>query len=241
MKKSNNSAVVALFVRVPLPGRVKTRLASDLGDDGACRLYRAMVNDILSNIKATRLPMFLFHDGPNASGLPQNWIDASCEVIPQQGDAIGERMSNAFSQLFAADIEQVILIGSDIPGLDYKLLESASNSLGIYDAAIAPAVDGGYCLIALNENGYSARIFQDIEWSTDRVLHSTLERFEESDLRVKLLGSRQDIDTFDDLKAYCRNPSEMAHATNEWLSASGYLPQNILPVASAALIPRPQR
>ena len=135
-------------------------------------------------------------------------------------------MSAAFRQLFAADIEQVIMIGSDIPGLDYMLLESASKSLGIYDAAIAPAVDGGYCLIALNGKSYRSRIFQDIEWSTDSVLHSTLERFGECGLRVKLLESRQDIDTVDDLNAYCRNPSEMAQATNEWLSASGYLSEH---------------
>jgi rSAM/selenodomain-associated transferase 1 len=224
LRNKSRGSVVALFIRHPIPGRVKTRLAHDMGDENACGLYQAMVNDILSNIKASKLPVLLFHDGLDAIGLPQNWIDASCEVIPQQGGTIGEKMSAAFVQLFAANIRQVIMIGSDIPGLDSKLLRAASKALGKFDAAIAPAVDGGYCLIALDENSYRSRIFQDIEWSTGRVLHSTLERFEECGLPVKLLESRQDIDTCDDLKAYCRNPSEMAHATNEWLSVAGYLP-----------------
>lgn len=34
MKNPGNSAVVAIFVRVPVPGRVKNRLVSDLGDEG---------------------------------------------------------------------------------------------------------------------------------------------------------------------------------------------------------------
>ncbi len=223
MRTGSKCKAVALFVRNPMPGQVKTRLARDIGNENACNFYKAMVKDILSSITSSNLHVYLFHDGNNSNGLPQEWIDASYAVVSQQGDSIGERMAAAFKVLFSVNLQHVALIGSDIPGLDSQLLIAAFQALESHDAAIAPAVDGGYCLIALNETSYCARIFQDIEWSTGRVLHGTLGRFDECGLRVKLLESRQDIDTYDDLKAYCRNPSKMARATNAWLSASGYL------------------
>jgi rSAM/selenodomain-associated transferase 1 len=213
-----HSNAVALFVRHPVPGRVKTRLARDLGNENACALYQAMVKDILGSITASNLPLYLFHDGSDSGGLPEEWTAAACAVIAQQGDSLGARMAAAFEQLFANGIDHVALLGSDIPGLDAELLTAAFHALENGDSAIVPAVDGGYCLIALRGETYDHRVFQDIEWSTGSVLKSTLERMEQCGLRVTVLAPRQDIDTCDNLEAYCRNPSKTAHATNQWLA-----------------------
>ena len=77
MKETNDSNIVALFVRVPVPGRVKTRLASYLGDEGACSLYRSMVADILCNTVGCGFPIYLFHDGRDGSELPTEGVAAS--------------------------------------------------------------------------------------------------------------------------------------------------------------------
>jgi rSAM/selenodomain-associated transferase 1 len=217
MSNSNMRTVVALFVRVPIPGRVKTRLASNLGINGACELYRAMVADILSNIMDRGFPIYLFHDGKYSTELPVEWIQASSKVMAQSGDSIGDRMAVAFEHCFAENIEQVVLVGSDIPGLDYEIIVTASAALDIQDVAIAPAADGGYCLIALKQKIYKPQIFEDVPWSTDQVLRATLEKCEEYRLNVELLETLQDIDTIDDLKAYCRNPSKLAVFTNSYL------------------------
>jgi len=217
-----HSNAVALFVRHPVPGRVKTRLARDLGNENACNLYLAMVKDILGSITALNLPLYLFHDGKDSNGLPEEWTTAASAVIAQQGDSLGARMAGAFEQLFSNCIERVALLGSDIPGLDAELLAAAFHALEQDDSAIVPAVDGGYCLIALQRKTYDRRIFQDIEWSTASVLKSTLEKIEQCGLRVTMLAARQDVDTRDDLEAYCCKPSKTAHATNQWLSNAGY-------------------
>jgi rSAM/selenodomain-associated transferase 1 len=214
---------VALFVRNPVPGRVKTRLGHDIGYENACNFYQTMVKDILSNIVSINLPVYLFHDGISPNGLPQEWIDASYAVVAQQGDNIGERMAAAFNLLFSDNLQNVALLGSDIPGLDSQLLIAAFQSIESHDVAIVPAYDGGYCLIALRNISHCQRFFQNIEWSTSLVTQATIDRFNQYGLRVKLLESRQDIDTFDDLKAYCHNPSAMARKSNEWLAVSGYL------------------
>lgn len=218
MKKPADTTIVALFVRLPVPGRVKTRLAAALGAEDACRLYRAMVTDILATVRSSGLPLRLFHDGGESSVPPRAWVEAASAVVAQQGAGIGERMMAAFEHCFAEGIGQVLLIGSDIPGLDSKLLNEAAKALTSRDAAIAPALDGGYGLIALKRTTYRRRLFQDIPWSTAQVLTTTLAKFRECQLEARLLPSLQDIDTLDDLQTYWRTPCPHARATNSLIA-----------------------
>jgi hypothetical protein len=182
------------------------------------------VHDTICALSASSIPLYLFHDGPDGTPLPAAWVAASRAVIAQQGDSIGDRMSAAFHLLLSKGLREVAVVGSDIPGMDSQLITAAFHAFASHDAAIVPAVDGGYCLIALNKNSYGNDIFSDIAWSSDSVLASTLQRMDRRGIRVKLLPSRRDIDTLEDLEAYCRYPSGSARATNEYLRLSGYLP-----------------
>lgn len=215
MTPPDTSTVVALFVRIPIPGRVKTRLANKLGADEACELYKAIVTDVLQNIKNAGLSLYLFCDGMNDGNLPQEWIDASDKVVVQQGDSIGERMAAAFECCFYEYIDKVILVGSDIPGIDADVLLTAERDLETCDVVIAPAADGGYCLIAMKWNSFLPTVFQNIPWSTDAVLRDTLEKCEEFRMEVELLEVLQDIDTIDDLNSYRLRPSASAYTTNK--------------------------
>jgi len=73
---ARSQIAAALFVRHPVPGCVKTRLACDMGGEAACALYRAMVMDSIASITACGLPLYLFHDGQDAVGLPMEWMGA---------------------------------------------------------------------------------------------------------------------------------------------------------------------
>lgn len=221
MSNPKNSPVIAFFVRVPIPGRVKTRLAGGLGGDGACRLYQALVTDILRNIQACAFPLYLFHDGSERDALPASWVAASAQVTAQRGQNIGERMAAAFEHCFGEDFEQVILIGSDIPGLDANVIIKAAAALASHDAAIVPVIDGGYCLMAFQRERYRARIFEDIPWSTDQVLRVTLQRFRECRMSVFLQNALHDIDIMDDVRRYGQNPLVQARATNQVLEDLG--------------------
>jgi glycosyltransferase A (GT-A) superfamily protein (DUF2064 family) len=98
------------------------------------------------------------------------------------------------------------------------LLNEAAKTLTAHDAAIAPAVDGGYGLIALKRTRYRRRLFQDIPWSTAQVLAATLAKFKECELEAHLLRNLQDIDTLDDLQTYWRAPGPQARATNSLIA-----------------------
>ena len=221
MTSPKTITAVALFVRIPVPGRVKTRLANDLGADGACELYRAIVTDVLESIKSSDLPLYLFCDAMNDGNLPLEWIDASNRVVIQQGDNIGERMAAAFMYCFNEHIDKVILIGSDIPGINARLLLAAEKILESCDITIAPAADGGYCLIAMNRNAFLSAIFKDIPWSTDAVLSKTIETCVKHGRSIKLLDCLQDIDTIEDFNLYRLNPSAAASSTNRWIENFG--------------------
>jgi rSAM/selenodomain-associated transferase 1 len=224
MTPNSHHIAVALFVRHPVPGRVKTRLARDLGEEAACDLYRAMVTDLMVTITTCALPLYLFHDGQGAAGLPMEWRNAAVDTICQRGDSLGERMNAAFEYLFSIGRERVILTGSDIPGIDAQLLQSAIVSIEGYDIVFSPAFDGGYCLVASKQESFNNSIFREIPWSTADVLKTTLDKCRADGLSFALLDPRQDIDTLNDLKAYCKQPSPLAMYTNSWLESHGYLP-----------------
>ena len=207
-------AVVALFVRVPVPGRVKTRLAAAIGDAAACRLYRAMVADVLAGIRVSGFPLWLFHDGETGDALPADWTGDAAVIRPQSGGDIGERMAAAFADCFAAGIGRVILIGSDIPAIDAGLLQSAHSALEDHAAVFSPTVDGGYGLIGLRQDSFHQGMFRDIPWSTGLVMATTLQCCRQYGLAVRLLQTLLDIDTVVDLERYADEPNQYAIMTN---------------------------
>ena len=212
--------VLVIFVRNPAPGRVKTRLAQAIGDSKACTLYQAMVSDTLKSAEETLFPVFLFHEGDHGEELPVEWSKASQRVVKQEGSDLGQRMTAAFELLFLEGFERVVLIGSDIPGMDADLIKTAVKELAVNDVVIAPSSDGGYSLISIRKNGFRRELFQAIEWSSSQVLENTLKRCSQCGLTYRLLDSRLDIDTIDDLRLYSLNRAEHAVHTNAWLDGN---------------------
>jgi rSAM/selenodomain-associated transferase 1 len=223
MEKSDTHTAVALFVRQPVPGRVKTRLAHDLGDQAACDLYGSMVADILEQVTKSELPLYLFHDGPSDAELPLTWCATSTRVIRQTGESLGERMTAAIEQTFAAGYTHAVVTGSDVPGIIAPILHEAVSELYCHDVVIVPAFDGGYCLIAVRGDHFSPVIFRDIPWSSSHVLRRTIETCVANGLTFKLLEPLRDIDTLEDLEEYCREPSPLAMETNRWLAGNGFI------------------
>ena len=195
------SSCIALFVKPPVPGRVKTRLARAIGNDAASALYSALVCRVIANIAASGVPLVIFHDGDDGGHLPVAWQKAAHSCILQQGIDLGQRMAHAFSRLFSDGIEQAVLIGSDIPGLDTEYLCNAFVSLATHDLVIGPAIDGGYCLIGFHSATFTPALFQQIPWSTGQVLKLTLATAEAIGLSTGMLPPLRDLDTVDDLHA----------------------------------------
>lgn len=213
----NEQSAIALMVRIPRAGQVKTRLIPALGAEGACRLYRAMVTDILHQAQETGLPINLFYTGGASDQLPLAWRQAAALILPQQGEDLGARMAHAFASCLHR-VDRVVLIGSDIPDMNAQTLLAAAGSLATHEVALAPAIDGGYCLLALKRGVDVSILFRDMPWSTDQVLAITRQRLITLNHRVCLLPPLRDIDTPADLLAYHKRPNPAAPQLNRLLS-----------------------
>jgi rSAM/selenodomain-associated transferase 1 len=193
-----------VFARLPEAGAVKTRLASSIGDERALSVYEAMLSDLLSNIgradEETEIEI-LWAPTPAATGAALRAHFAGFPVAMQTGADLGDRMAMAFSErFFFHRTRKIVAIGVDDPTLSRELIDHAFALLESCEWVIGPADDGGYYLIGCRAAAFSPKIFTGIEWSTDRVLETTLARIRDSQQTVARLPQRFDIDHEEDLR-----------------------------------------
>jgi rSAM/selenodomain-associated transferase 1 len=199
-------ATVVLFVRSPERGKVKSRLASAMGQDSALELYRAFVLDIVGMLRRGDVPLTIAFHPADSGKVLISWLGENFAYIPQRGEDLGKRMENAFTDSFSRGFGRVVLIGSDIPDLTSAVMDEAFSSLEENDAVIGPAADGGYYLIGFKASTFSPEIFHNIPWGTGSVFGVTMKMFGDRGLRVHVLPAWDDVDTLDDLQAlFMRN------------------------------------
>ncbi len=192
---------VVLFVKFPEKGKVKSRLAQDLGGDFVLLLYRSMVLDTIDMLKKSHFPFRVCFEPPGSGERVQQWLGMEYAYMPQTGVDLGERMEQAFVRLFSEGMHEVLLIGSDIPGLTADVIGEAFRSLARFDAVVGPANDGGYYLVGFTKNAFLPRIFHGVQWSTGRVFQETVERLRRAKRSIHILPECIDADTREDLKA----------------------------------------
>lgn len=190
---------VLFFVKYPIGGRVKTRLAAELGEQAAVELYKNFVLDMLSTIRQINMPIRIcYQQEPNGDKMKE-WLGDQYTYIAQTGLNLGQRMKNALAKSFEENITRTILIGSDIPDLPAGLLIRALHSLESHDAVIGPSSDGGYYLIGFSQDHFLPEAFDDISWSTDSVFKQTLDVLRGYACNVHILPKWFDVDTEADL------------------------------------------
>lgn len=184
-----------IFIRNPESGKVKTRLSATIGNDQAFSIYKKLVEHTITVSKSVDADKFVFY----SSHIDDNdeWDNKYFAKRLQTGSDLGERMSNAFKTLFADGYNYISIIGSDCPGITRQIIEEAFNALPQSDVAIGPAKDGGYYLLALNKA--RAELFNNISWSTDRVLSQTLAVCDHLNLSAHLLCELFDVDVQEDI------------------------------------------
>lgn len=192
--------VLILFAKYPEAGRVKTRLAGELGSEAALEIYRQVLQDMIARTESSSggYCRVLCYDPPDRGGEFQKNYPGFFAYWPQSSGDLGQRMARAFQQSFQEGAHQTILVGSDIPGLNETFIRDAFERLSKRDLILGPARDGGYYLIGAKS--LHPFLFQKIHWSTSQVLSETLVRAQENHLDVELLSELSDIDTYEDYR-----------------------------------------
>jgi rSAM/selenodomain-associated transferase 1 len=185
-----------VFLRLPQWGKVKTRLASTMGQDVALSIYRKLISRTLTAASESGYAVYLFYEG----GLPslEERNPAFSYHIQSSGD-LGKKIVEAISYVLQFHTKAVI-IGSDCPLLSSSILKESFIALDTNDVVLGPAMDGGYYLFGC-KNLYTS-VFDDIQWSSPSVLEQTIEKIIAASLRYHLLTPLSDIDTEEDWIRY---------------------------------------
>ena len=123
--------------------------------------------------------------------------------MPQRGDKFGERLYFAVEDLFKCGFASVCLIDSDSPTVPADNFADAIELLSTTEdlVVLGPSDDGGYYLIGVKKP--HRQLFEQIDWSTERVLNQTIQRATEIGLEHKLLPSGYDVDDDVSLRRLC--------------------------------------
>jgi rSAM/selenodomain-associated transferase 1 len=196
---------VIVFYRSLQPGRVKTRLAAAVGDQTAVAVYRAMVEDLVSELRDLWPNVVPYIDETGGE-------DLFGAGRPQTGSTLEERMDSAFSEVFAAGADRAVLVGSDIPGLHAGIIRDAFSVLDTNDAVVGPALNGGYYLIGYRRGEHRPALSRTTVrpggGDLRNPFESVVQLLRSSGVSWGELGPLRDVDTVEDLELVLRSVAD---------------------------------
>ncbi|NND55107.1 MAG: DUF2064 domain-containing protein [Gammaproteobacteria bacterium] len=167
---ASDSSVLVVFCKRPQLGIGKQRVAVERGQETALELSRLLLSTAMEDAYA-------WQDGDSAcrsviapaSPEDVDWargLLGAADIVPQQGNNLGERINHVDQQLRAAGARKILYIGTDAPGLTVERLHEASAYLDHADTVLAPATDGGVVLMG-------SRVpwpdLHNLPWETDQL------------------------------------------------------------------------
>ncbi|HEX3233015.1 MAG TPA: TIGR04282 family arsenosugar biosynthesis glycosyltransferase [Gemmatimonadales bacterium] len=191
------SAALAVLLKAPRMGTVKTRLASEIGARQALRLYRVMVARTLASVGEASLEVTVWFTPSEAAAEVRFWLGAAWDLRPQASGDLGARLFAA--EQAVARGRPWIAIGVDCPRLTGELLQEAVGIIRRGSVVLGPATDGGYYLIGGTTP--LPGLFSDMPWGTDRVLSETRARLKRAGARWQELPELRDVDTAEAARA----------------------------------------
>ncbi len=222
---------LAVMTKAPQAGRVKTRLVPPLTPEEAAELNKCFLRDTAAAISSACTPRpagdarktriisqhyashseaatarvrgIAVYTPVGAESAYNDVLPADFSLLPQRGEKFGERLYFAVEDLFNCGFASVCLIDSDSPTVPAENFAEAVELLSTREdrVVLGPSDDGGYYLIGGNKP--HRRLFDQIDWSTERVLNQTIQRATEIGLEVKLLRSGYDVDDAASFRRLC--------------------------------------
>ncbi len=175
-------------------GKVKTRLAADIGKKAAFDIY----NFLLKHTVTVTKDLPVIKEVHYSEEIEENdiWEKEFFQKKIQQGEDLGARMQIAFELGFRNGYKNIIIIGCDLYDLCREDLENAFHQLKNHQYVIGPADDGGYYLLGMKT--MNMEVFQNKPWGTSTVFQETIKDL--NGKKIAFLEYRNDIDIYADIK-----------------------------------------
>ena len=203
MNKKNSAVII--FSKNPVEGCVKTRLIPEWGTEGALHLYKDVLKKTIESVRQSDIDDIYIYCTPDLDNSFLQFCSRQYDLklVLQQGNNLGERMSNAFVRILK-EYSRAIIVGCDCPELSSRDINIANEKLkSKCDIVIGPAEDGGYYLIGMQEP--HPEVFENINWGCDSVLADTRNHIETNNLKPFELEQRWDLDRPEDVHRYFRS------------------------------------
>lgn len=184
-----------IFAKNPVLGTAKTRLAASIGDQKALEVYHFLLEHTSKISQPLHVDKQVFYSKHIES---EDVFSSSIfsKTVQIQGD-LGQKMYAAFQESFQQGYQKVVIIGSDCYELNTAILEQAFVALEQHDFVIGPAQDGGYYLLGMRQLEHA--IFQNKQWSQERLYHDTIIDLEVLGYSYQELPMLSDVDYLEDL------------------------------------------
>ena len=204
-----------LFTRIPVPGRVKTRLAPILSEQESAQLQEALALDLAEKLSALGNPIVLSYsdewvDAADGQALRDDFLDKlgqavgdRCPLVSvaQEGDSLGERMAHAMQAAFDQGASSCLLMGSDLPDIMRHDIQVAQRALGYSDIVLGPSADGGFWLVGARMP--FPELFEGKRYSSPTVLTEAVATCRAHGKTVSLSRDAFDIDVPEDYFQLC--------------------------------------
>jgi hypothetical protein len=187
-----------IFIKNPIKGRAKTRLAATVGDDEALRIYLELLKHTRNIAEKVDTHRNLFYS--HFINENDEWNNADFDKQLQIEGDLGEKMAAGFRATFEKGATKAVIVGSDCASLTKEIVDSAFAKLETHDFVIGPADDGGYYLLGMK--AFTPKIFQNIAWSTEAVFPQTVDFITNKNKTYALLPTLSDIDYEEDWVKY---------------------------------------
>ena len=206
VSKFGACSALALMTKAPRAGEVKTRLVPPLTKEEAAQLNKCFLQDTGAAISACCSRLTAPNPGrPTVHGIAvytpvgaesdyADILPADFSLLSQRGENFGDRLYFAAEDLFKCGFNAVCLIDSDSPTIPAENFTKAIELLSLPGdhIVLGPCDDGGYYLIGLKQ--LHREVFEQIDWSTERVFEQTRQRARQIDARVHELPRGFDVD-----------------------------------------------
>ena len=179
------------MLKAPIVGKVKTRLAEEIGEVRTLAAYEKMAGFLFEHL-VPRFPCEVHYAPADGLVLMREWLGSEHQYFPQPDGDLGVRMRFALHSALKRGAGAAILLGGDCPYVTTEVIQKAHHALRGHDLVIGPALDGGYYLLGA-KTAYGC-LFRGIPWGTDRVFQLTLERIQAAGLTVEILDRLADVD-----------------------------------------------
>jgi rSAM/selenodomain-associated transferase 1 len=224
--REHDNRVMAIMMKAPRAGGVKTRLEPAYRPEAIVALYRALVEDTIDLARLARVPTVVVCPAGDEAEIVE-WLSDGVAVVPQRGSGLAAGLFSTFEQLCGASGRHVVAFNADSPHLPATVLESAFAALATQDLVVGPCDDGGYYLVGAKQP--HDELFEAASMGEGSACEALLARAARLGLRTSLMAEHYDIDV----------PGDVVRLATELSTDPGRAPRTAAILAAWGVAGRP--